>query len=201
VSAPLVLVAEDFFASPTWDVLTDFVMPLLAILSSGLLAIWLQVREQRRQDLRRREAEAAQAQREESEARTALASAGMKQHEQFAAYAVAPSGKALTRITLFHARAHNMWALSDVPGAGQVGFWLSEKRRVAIDYMYKCVAEKKRPFSILIYFMEIDDRLGQWRNDILDGDWFEADGRRIKQDNPTVEFEIEQAGGEAPSDA
>ncbi|MBM7411331.1 hypothetical protein JOE38_001154 [Clavibacter michiganensis] len=174
----------------TWEFITGFVMPAAAILSSGLLALWLQRRDHARQTAERHAEEAAAELQERRVRQSRLIEAAVATNSEITKVGyefdmqrvLVLSGVAGTTLLDYQA--------SGVPDAPVVGYWLSRKRLFALGYITKSGGSVTTGYEVQKYFMQVQSRMSFWQLGSLEASWFTLDAANLDLVNFPLEEEV-----------
>jgi hypothetical protein len=172
-----------------WEFVTGFLMPAAAILSSGLLAIWLQQKEQRRlheQKLKDdKRSEDARVRAEQAR----IVERAVGEHKSFITHALVTDEALTVQVLELVQSATADFIMEELPGSTGVGIWLGTKRLRAVMYVQELGHGQSTAFLITNYFANIRTLLGMWRIGAMDTAWFRADERRVGLGAFTLEEE------------
>ncbi len=178
-----------FLSSPWWTVLTELIMPGVAIFLSGYLAVRLQKREFDRQEAIRK-ADAAVRERERNlQAMADIINQSAEDNKKLITYA--SQELSLESSDLFRSLAFTELGMltTDVPGSMLITLWLTRKRNVGLDMASALGAGSSTAYLLEGYFTYVQVVLTQWRVGIVPLEWFRYDLARPRKPLPTFEDE------------
>jgi hypothetical protein len=199
------LLGPDALLAGVWEFITGFLMPAAAILSSGLLAIWLQRRDHARQaalrheerateDAERRAQDKKRAAAEVMQAKTVLIAAASATNDELAEHPRHPEDLDVPAMFRLEQRELQQWRVSLLPDAMHVALWLGQKRKVLVEAYRTPPPEPVTLQTAKSYVARVEDRLLEWRQGRLGAKWFVADAVRLHRTAPTLEQEVAYQG-------
>jgi hypothetical protein len=178
-----------------WEFTKGFVMPAAAILTSGLVAIWLQRRDHAKREIERKENLAAERAERLKAAKQDLVRHAIRSNEPWAEYVQEPSNEARARLALRLTASPAEWYLSDVEDARGVGAWLDQCRTLLISYYVKHpLLEGVDSTEPILFVFDINYALLDWSDGRKPASWFESERARIYDTQSTFEDEAARLG-------